>query len=117
MRTAISFPKVYLHLGKVDFRKQAHGLALLVQHELNLSPLEHALFVFVSKDRRRMKVLYWDESGFALWSKILEKDRFPVPKKDNQTMVIDAQTMDLILRGYDVLKTKPHKKIQLERYS
>ena len=117
MRSARSFPKVYLHLGKVDFRKQAHGLALLVQQELRMSPMENALFVFVSKDRRRMRILYWDESGFALWYKLLEKERFPVPKRADQTLEIDAQTMDLILRGYDVLRSKPHEKIHYERYS
>lgn len=117
MRPLSAFPKVYLYLGVVDFRKQSNGLAILVQHELGLRPQDDALFVFLSRDRKRIKMLYWDDSGFALWAKTLEKDRFQIPKIDRETMTIDAKTMELVLMGYDILKSKPHEKVSFERYS
>lgn len=61
--------KIYLHREPVDFRKAINGLSVIVQDEMALSPFDRALFVFCNKKRSQLKVLYWDETGFALWKK------------------------------------------------
>src|SRR5690625_6650969 len=67
--------KIYLHREPVDFRKAINGLSVIVQDEMALSPFDRALFVFCNKKRSQLKVLYWDETGFVLWQKRLERDR------------------------------------------
>ena len=56
------------------------GLSLLVEQEMQLSPFSGALFVFCNRQRTRLKVLYWDSTGFCLWYKRLEKDTFHWPR-------------------------------------
>ena len=51
---------IYLHRDSVDFRKSINGLVMLVEQEMELSPFAPALFVFCSKNRDWIKVLYWE---------------------------------------------------------
>ena len=81
MKMFLDVPKVYLHKQPVDFRKSINGLSLLVEQEMQLSPFSGALFVFCNQQRTRLKVLYWDRTGFCLWYKRLEKDKFRWPRQ------------------------------------
>jgi transposase len=63
----IDTPNIYLHKPPVDFRKSINGLSMLVEHERQQSPFNGALFVFCNQQRTRLKVLYWDQTGFCLW--------------------------------------------------
>ena len=78
---------VYLHREPVDFRKAINGLPLIVEQTMSLSPFESALFVFCNKRRDQLKVLYWDHTGFCLWQKRLEKDKFKWPRKHSDAIV------------------------------
>ena len=124
---------VYLHRQPVDFRKSINGLSALVEHAMGLSPFRSALFVFGARSRdtireanravpggqrgrrpegvarARIKVLYWDQTGFCLWYKRLEKDRFqwPQPARD-EVITLTSEQFDWLLRGLDILKMKPH---------
>ncbi len=60
-------PAVYLHREPVDFRQSINGLAARVEGSMHLSPLSGALFLFCNRRRNRLKILYWDQTGFALW--------------------------------------------------
>jgi len=80
MKMFIDVPTVYLCVDAVDFRKSINGLAALVEAELELPALSGALFVFCNKGRDKLKLLYWDSTGFALWYKRLDKDKFKWPK-------------------------------------
>ena len=62
---------IYLHRDVVDFRKSINGLMVIVEQEMQLSPFAPALFVFCNRNRDRLKVLYWDQTGFCLWYKRL----------------------------------------------
>lgn len=102
--------KVYLHREPVDFRKAINGLSVLVQEQMALSPFDRALFVFCNKRRTQLKVLYWDETGFALWQKRLERDKFKWPRKrSDDTIVLDHEQWCWLLRGFDIAQLKPHK--------
>jgi transposase len=57
---------VYLHRGSVDFRKQINGLSILVDNAMEVSIFDQGLFVFCNKKRDKLKVLYWDKTGFCL---------------------------------------------------
>jgi len=89
MRLFQDVPQVYLHRELVDFRKAGNGLVLIIEGEMALSPYPDALFLLCNKQRNRdkMKVVYWDETGFCLWYKRLEKAKFQWPRKFEADMV------------------------------
>ena len=101
---------VYLHRQPVDFRKSINGLSVLVEQELKLSPFLNVLFVFCSKKRNKIKVLYWDKTGFCLWYKCLEKDRFQWPRRmQDDVVVLDKEQFEWMLRGFDIQRMRPHR--------
>jgi transposase len=59
-------PEVFLYRDFVDFRKAINGLSLIVEQQMLLSPLNGSVYVFCNKCRDKLKVLYWDKTGFAL---------------------------------------------------
>jgi transposase len=72
--------RVYLCLSPCDMRKSFDSLHALVRDHLQLDALAGHLFVFASRRRDRVKILYWERDGFALWSQRLEagtESRFP----------------------------------------
>ncbi len=97
-------PDVYLYRDFVDFRKSINGLALIVEQQMQLSPLNGSVYVFCNKNKDKLKVLYWDKTGFALWYKRLEKDKFKWPKKLNeQSLNLTEQQLHWLFDGFDVL--------------
>jgi transposase len=70
---------VYLCLTPYDMRKSFDSLHALVREHLQLDAFAGQLFVFASGRRDRVKILYWDRDGFALWSKRLEESTYAVP--------------------------------------
>jgi len=113
-----AFTGIYLHRDRVDFRKSIDGLAAIVEQEMGLDVFGRHLFIFCDRRRKRLKVLYWDTTGFALWYKRLERDRFAWPKSHaDEVIVIDAQQLEWLLSGYDVWRMKPHKKVNYTRVS
>ena len=96
-------PCVYLHRDFVDFRKSINGLASIVEAELELPVMTGALFVFCNKGRDKLKILYWDKTGFALWYKRLEKDKFKWPTKlTTSTMSLSEHQLNWLLSGFDI---------------
>ena len=115
MKMFIQPSAVYLHRDPVDFRKQIDGLAAIVELTMKESLSSGALFVFCSKQRNKLKLLYWDKTGFCLWYKRLEKDKFKWPKKhDLATINIDEEQLHWLLRGVDISTIKPHKIIEFD---
>lgn len=104
---------IHLCLENVDFRKQIDGLAAVVQGAMSLDPFSGALFLFLSRDRSRMKILYWDRTGFALWQKRLEKSKFPWVRNRNELspVIISSRELELLLDGIDIFKIKPHESL------
>ena len=71
--------RIYLCLAPTDMRKSFDSLAALVRDELKGDPFSGSLFVFRSKRRDRIKLLYWDTDGFMLWTKRLERGIYEFP--------------------------------------
>ena len=65
--------RVYLCVTPCDMRKSFDSLQALVRERLELDPFAGHLFVFTSRRKDRVKILYWDRDGFAVWSKRLER--------------------------------------------
>jgi transposase len=107
---------VYLHRDPVDFRKSIDGLGAIVQEELKLDVFSPNLFVFCCARRKRLKILYWDKTGFALWYKRLEADRFPWPRSEHPGVVeLTHEQLGWLLDGIDIWTIKPHKARSYEK--
>jgi len=109
MQMFIDVSTVYLHRDPVDFRKSINGLSMIVENDMALSALSGALFLFCNKKRDKLKLLYWDKTGFALWYKRLEQEKFKWPKKGREaTLQLDETQLHWLLDGYDISKMQPH---------
>jgi len=110
MKMFVDINDIYLYRDPVDFRKAINGLSLIVEQQMQLSPFIDALFVFCNKKRDKLKVLYWDKTGFCLWYKRLEKDKFKWPKKhEHEVMTLSEEQWHWLLSGFDINKLKGHQ--------
>lgn len=93
--------RIYVSQGATDMRKSFNGLYAAVTTILKRDPLTGHLFLFCNVRRNRLKVFYWDGSGFWVCAKRLERGRFSWP--DSETL--SSQEMTLLLSGIDLKKT------------
>jgi transposase len=107
--------KIFLAVTPTDMRKNHDGLAALVEHVLQANPLSGHLFVFRNKRADRVKLLYWDGDGYALWYKRLEKGTFRFPQADEGVARVDIASADLtmLLNGVDLASVKRQKRFRL----
>lgn len=109
------FTGIYFYGGVVDFRRSIDGLSALVQAAITQDLYGTNLFLFVSRDKRKVKMLYWDETGFALWYKRLEKDRFPIERKrPDHVIVLKPEELRWFLSGIDLWRIKKHQPVQIQ---
>ena len=114
MKDLSFFNRIYLATAPVDFRKQAHGLALIVEYTLGHAGLnDKVLFAFTNKRRTAVKILYWDVTGYALWWKTLEKDRFRWPADASECQKLEVRELRWLLDGVDLGKLKKHERVTL----
>jgi transposase len=82
---------VFMYGEPVDMRKSFDTLSALVAHEMKRDLLEGDLFLFVGRDRKRAKVLYFDGTGLCLLSKRLEQGQFGAPWKQRRSEMTLSQ--------------------------
>ena len=105
--------RVYLALGSTDLRKAVNGLSVLVEQAMGLDPFCGDLFVFCNRRQNIIKVLYWDDNGFALWYKRLEEHRFKWPKRAEQVLKINVKQLGWLLAGLDLASA--HQRLYYRR--
>ena len=116
MKGAADFTSVFIHREPVDMRRGINGLCDIIQSAAMGDLNSRNLFVFSGKRRHSIKILYFDKSGFCLWQKRLEKDRFPWPKKETgHVVIITPEQLSWLLDGYDVWKMKAFSSVEFER--
>lgn len=117
MKDINSFSRVLLAVQPVDFRKQASGLTAIIAGILESQALDpKSLFVFVNRRKTSIRMLYWDATGFAVWSKKLEKDRFKWPKKaDASKLFLSTRELKWLLQGIDLERIKMHEPINFQK--
>lgn len=91
--------RIYLWRGATDMRKSYDSLAAVVQVHMKADPYDGSLYVFCNRGRNRLKILYWDRDGYAIWSKRLEKGTFSFPRGEGEKEAADAGTLAMLLEG------------------
>ena len=104
--------RVYLCTSPCDMRRSFDGLHALVTNSLQLDALAGHLFVFSNRRRDRIKILYWDRDGFAVWAKRLEEGTYAMPftESGEPRREITAQELGALLSGIDLSQAKRRKR-------
>jgi transposase len=104
--------RVYLCTMATDMRKGHDGLHSLVLQIFERNPLDGHLFLFVNRRRDRLKMLWWDRDGMALFYKRLESGTYQLPaaNDDTQGVEIDATDLAMLLTGVDIKSAKRRKR-------
>jgi transposase len=113
----ISFTERYryfIYLGGCDMRKGYDGLSGLVRNEWKMSPLSGDVFIFISKQRNKIKILRWQGDGFIIYSKRLEQGTFELPTENSsgKNIEISAHQLQFILDG--IILSSIKKRIRYE---
>lgn len=111
LRPALDTPEIYLYRDPVDFRKQMHGLAVIVEQELCHNPFSGALYLFINRQRNKVKCLMWEENGFILYYKALAEERFHWPKGGEDILSLTGEQINWLLDGYNLSAMKGHRKL------
>ena len=89
--------RYFIYRAGCDMRKGYDGLSGLVRNEWKKDPLSGDIFIFLSKQRNKIKLLHWQNDGYVIYSKRLEKGTFELPK--DQSIEITAHQLQFILDG------------------
>lgn len=113
----ISLPpavKIFLATQPADMRKSFDGLKHLVEEFLEDDPLSGHLFVFRNRRGDRLKILYWDRDGLAIWYKRLEAGTFVFPQAVDGDTSVEVKPADLamLLDGVDLSSVRRRKRYQ-----
>jgi transposase len=113
----ISLPhavRVFLHTPPTGLRKGFDALSGLVTAAFSQGPTSGHLFLFVNRRRDRLKILYWDRDGLAIWYKRLETSSFQVPTASHDAVSVEMSPtqLSLILSGIDIHSARQRKRYQ-----
>ncbi len=105
--------KIWLYTEPTDMRKSYTGLSALVRQKLKENPLSGNYFVFINRKKTQTKILYFDRSGYCIWSKRLEQGQFNTGKISQDKVVIEGTRLKMILEGIEAKKTRQYKRFKL----
>ena len=97
--------RVYAYAAPVDMRKGYDGLSAVVRESLGRDPLSGDLYLFVSRNRIRAKVLLWDGTGLCVYAKRLERGRFACLWRsgEGELLQLSASELQLFLEGCELV--------------
>jgi transposase len=94
--------RIWLATGPLDMRRSFDALAEHVRAILSQDPMSGHLFVFRSRSAQRVKILWWDQDGYAIFYKRLERGTFQFPSGDEKTIPIESAQLMKLLGGLPV---------------
>ena len=107
--------RVYLYLRDVDMRRSYDGLQAIVQAEFERDIRLGDYFMFINRRRDRIKIIWWDRDGLAIFMKRLEVGTVqrPVVEGDDKSLIIDQAQLAMLLTGIDVSNIKRRKRYEV----
>lgn len=117
--------RVFVCAQPADMRRSFDGLSGMVTQIVKQDPLSGHLFVFRNRNRDRLKILYWDRDGLAIWYKRLEQGTYQLPtdvkrannaqgegESESTSAEITAEDLSLLLGGIDLRTVERRKRFQ-----
>ena len=108
MRAILNGARVYLWLGAMDMRVGFDRLAGFVSERFGQRVMGGGFYLFLSRCRSRVKILYWDRDGYALWHKRLEAGAFRVERSEEQEEITGVD-LEALLSGVEYSRIKFRK--------
>ena len=105
--------RVFVAVAPADLRKGFDGLAQITRETVDQDPFSGHFFVFSNRRRDRVKILYWDRDGFAIWMKRLERGSFRWPAPDAKRLEWTAVELAAVLGGIDLKETRLRPRFSL----
>ena len=107
--------RIFIRPGTTDLRKAVNGLAILVEQEMKGEPFSGNVYLFCNKERKLLKAVWWDKTGFWLSQKRLEKDKYPWPETIEAVRELSCDELSMLLRGINFFKA--HKTLYYKNVS
>jgi transposase len=109
--------RIYLYAKDVDMRKSFDGLHAIVQSEFKKDVRLGDVFLFLNRRLDRLKLIYWDRDGLAIWMKRLEAGCFqrPLLQRDSNHVEMDATDLALLLSGIELASVKRRKRYSMRK--
>ncbi len=104
---------VWLYNQPADMRKSYNGLSALVKNKMTEDPLSGQMFVFVNRKKTQCKILYFDRTGYCIWSKRLEQGYFHTHAQNQTKQRLQWTDLKLILEGIDHRTVHQYKRQKL----
>ena len=117
MLTTTGNTRIFLCTDDTDMRKSFDSLCGIIRRAMNLDPYSGYLFVFKNRRADRIKVVYWDTDGMAMWYKVLQRGTFRFPDLKNLVSAgveIDISTLRLILDGIDLGSVRRQRRYKID---
>lgn len=90
---------IYLACGYTDMRKSINGLSELVLKKFELDVFDNSCFVFCNKSKDLIKILLWEDNGFWLLLRRLERNRFKWPTNETDLMKLDFSELEILIKA------------------
>jgi transposase len=107
--------RIFICPGHTDLRKAVNGLTGIIEGQMKGEPFSGNVYMFCNRERKLLKAVYWDKTGFWLSQKRLEKERYPWPESSEGVKELSAEELAMLLRGIDFFKA--HKEVFYKRVS
>ena len=107
--------RIFVSTQPTDMRRSFDGLAMITRENMGQDPLSGHLFVFFNRRGDRVKIMFWDRSGFCIWYKRLEKGVFRLPQSivNTPNPEVEITDLSLILEGIDLSSARRRKRFAL----
>ncbi len=105
--------RLFLAREPADMRRSFNGLCGMVRDGLGADPLSGHLYCFRNRRGDKLKILYFDRTGLAIWYRRLERGRFHWPEVEASSVELHAGEVAFLLEGVDWKSLKRHKRFSL----
>jgi len=115
MTIDLSKVRIFIRPGYTDLRKAVSGLAVIIEQQMTGEPFSGNVYLFCNRERKLIKAIWWDKTGFWLSQKRLEKDKYPWPVTVEAVQELSKEELLMLLRGIDFFKA--HKELFYKKVS